>query len=211
MSRFLFGLLVATLFTAPVFGQGAAPALRQLRTDGYLLVALPTRSNKVAALQRALDRPDLDAEGEANLRARLAQVQRDNDTDAEFLRLAFAQGYDFSPYRFTYDTVVVNLRNGVPDPGPLLDADFIPISEPVADGAYWVAQLGSQEGRPGLRLRTARLEPPSGIEDFYRLHTLVSLFRSLTRPKASAALLDTQRMVERLDKALYRAAGVARE
>ena len=211
MHRYLLGLLFATLFAASAFGQADATTLRQLRTDGLLLVALPTRSNKVEALQRALGRPDLDAEGEANLRARLAQVQRDNDTDAELLRLAFAQGYDYSSYRFTYDTVVINLRDGTSDPGPLLDADLVPISEPVTDRFYWVAQLGSQEGRQGLRLRTSRLQPPPGVEDFYRLHTLVSLFRSLTKPRASAALLDAQRMVERLDKALYRTAGVARE
>ena len=200
---FLFSaLLLLPFLLAAQSGNGQ---FRSLQDDGFLLIALPTRSRKMAVLRRELARPDLDADTRDNLEATRAQVLADNAYEAQLLRQAFATGYTYGAYRFAPDTVVAAMRDG-PAPARLLDENLEPVPAEVPDAnGYWVAQFTTRKGLRGLQLRTAALNPvPTRIDDFYRFNSVLSFFRALTQPKASAEQIDAQRMVAKLNRELAR-------
>ena len=210
MIRFLlpFGLLLLPLLAT---AQSGGSQLAQLQQNGLLLVALPTRSKKTEAVRRELARPELTDEQLRNLEARLARIEADNARDARLLQQAFAAAYDFSEYRFTYDTVVVDMRDHTGAAYLLDDMLATVATDWPADAFYWVAQFGYEDGLRGLRVRTADLQPvPASVQDFYRFNTFASLFRALTKPKAEAELVDAQRMVARLHKEFTRRAAKER-
>ena len=204
MIRFLLpiGLLLLPLLAT---AQSGSIQLAQLQQNGLLLVALPTRSKKTEAVRRELARPELTNEQVRNLKARLAQIETDNARDARLLQQAFAAAYDFSEYRFTYDTMVVNMRDRSGEAYLLDDMLATVATDWPADATYWVAQFGYENGLRGLRVRTSDLQPiPTSVQDFYRFNTFASFFRALTKPKAEAELVDAQRMVARLNKGFAR-------
>lgn len=200
MLQYSLACLLCLFFWGNAAAQSGTTQLRTLKDKGVLLIALPTRSNKVAAIHKQLARPDLTAEQRTNWEARLARVAEDNARDARLLQQAFAAAYSFSDYRFTNDTVAVQMRSGA-EPAYLLDDMLATVSTDwPTNKPYWIVQYATRNGMKGLQVRTADLQPiPTDVEDFYRLNGIGSFFRALTKPKAEAELIDAQKMVERLD------------
>jgi len=205
-TAFIITLLLACTLSA----QNSSPAdyIRSLH-DGTLIVKLPTRTTKINAMQKLLDDPDLDSKQRARLEKLIAINKEEAATFNRNMALAFDSTYSFSNVLLTYDYHYDKLKNGDLD-GIFLnenleeDASINPGSRP-----YFVLRFGSSkpEGSSGIDAMVVMDDQLEDLNDpfpyYQRLNDLAAFIGSIL-PAPEQDKRDAIRLVEKLDKKLYR-------
>ena len=197
-TAFILTLLLACTMAAQELSP--AESIRALH-EGTLIVKLPTRTTKIKAMQKLLDDPGLE---------KLIAI---NKAEAEAFNrnmvMAFDSTYSFSNVLFTYDYHYDKLKNGEFE-GIFLnkklqeDASITPGGKP-----YFVLRFGSSktEGSTGVDAMVVMDDQMGDLKApfpyYQRLNDLAAFIGSIL-PAPEQDKRDAIRLVEKLDKKLYR-------
>lgn len=202
--------IITLLLAGTIAAQDRSPAeyIRSLH-EGTLIVKLPTRTTKINAMQKILDEPGIDKKQRARLEKLIAINREEAATFNRNMVLAFDSTFSFSKVRFTYDYHYDKLKNGQFD-GIFLDkklqedASINPGNKP-----YFVLRFGNSKptGSSGIEAMVLMNDRMEDLKDpfphYQRLNDLAVFIGSIL-PAPEQDKRDAIRLVEKLDKKLYR-------
>ncbi len=206
---FLFlGLLSGSTVTAQSSAkQRSMEAIQALR-EGAIVVRLPSKRNKLKALNEALAKDNLDAKTRARYEAEIEKTIEKRDRYNRELVNAMEELYDFSALYFVYDTAVVQLKSGVKE-GIFVNENLE--SDPqirLEEKTFFVLRMGttkkgSTTGLEALVVADSALDDLTAPFPYYvRTNHWARVFLRIFSPK-KVIKKDARRVVGKLNKNLH--------
>ena len=122
----------------------ARQAINKLK-NGYLLVRLPSKHNKLSELERLSKSMELDAATKKKLRQRYDETIADRDAFNKNMMAAFNEHYQFSEVFFFYDTSSLAIKSGQLGKVFLDEALQPTIDLPEPDKSFLVLRSGTTD------------------------------------------------------------------